>query len=108
MQYLDVNADGDEGSLLEPARQGHCGDPGGGKPSPSTVHPVQYDGAVEGPEWDAQAHVTVKLGSGAEETAISGGEGDGGHRQGFQRLWAPPGDGNILQITGEGDLGNGK
>ena len=47
-------------------------------------------------------------GSGAEETEISGRGGEGGHRQGFQRLWDPPGDGDLLQIPGAGDLGNGR
>ena len=37
--------------------------------------------------------------------AISSGEGEGGHRQGFQRIWAPPGDGELLQIPGTGDIG---
>ena len=60
---------------------------------------------MEVPEWDAQTHSTVKPGSGAEETAINGKGGEGGHRQGFQRLWAPPGDGNLIQIPGTGDIG---
>ena len=47
----------------------------------------------------------MKTGRGAEETAISSGVGEVGHRQGFQRLWAPPGDGDLLQIHGTGDLG---
>ena len=34
----------------------------------------------------------------AEETAFSGVGGEGGHCQGFQRLWEPPGDGDLLQI----------
>ena len=63
---------------------------------------------MEGPEWDAHAHSTMHSGSGAEETAISGRVGEGGHRQGFQRLWAPPVDGDILQIPGAGDLGDGR
>ena len=45
-------------------------------------------------------------GSRAEEKAISSGGGEGGHRQGFQRLWDPPGDGNVLKIPRVGDLGN--
>ena len=45
-------------------------------------------------------------GSGEEETAIIGGGREGGHRQGFQRLWAPPGDGDLLQIPRAGDLGD--
>ena len=44
--------------------------------------------------------------SGAEETAFSGVGGEGGHRQGFQRLWDPPGDGDLLQIPRAGYLGN--
>ena len=60
---------------------------------------------MEGPEWDTQVHGTVHPGSGAEETAISGGGGEGGHCQGFQRLWAPPGDGDLLQIPGADYLG---
>ena len=47
-------------------------------------------------------------GSRAEETAISGGGGEGGHCQGFQRLWAPPRDGDLLRIPGAGDLGGGQ
>ena len=60
---------------------------------------------MEGIEWDAQTHGTVKTGRRAEETAIIGGEGEVGHCQGFQRLWAPPGDGDLLQIPAAGDLG---
>ena len=47
-------------------------------------------------------------GSGAEETAISGGGVKVGHCPGFQRLWVPPGDGDLLQIPGEGDLESGQ
>ena len=36
-------------------------------------------------------------------TAIGGRGGEGGHRQGFQRLWAPLDD-NLLQIPEKGDL----
>ena len=53
----------------------------------------------------AQAHGTVHPGSGAEETEISGGGGEGVHRQVFQRLWVPPGYGDLLQIPGAGDIG---
>ena len=59
--------------------------------------------------WDAQAHVTIHSGRGAEDTEISsGGGGEGGHLQGFQRLWAPPGDGDLINIPGTGDLGYGR
>ena len=68
--------------------------------------PVWHAGVVEGPEWDAQAYVTMHLGSGAEKPTFSGGGGEGGHRQGFQRLWASTGNGDLLQITRSGDLGD--
>ena len=55
-----------------------------------------------------QAHDTVHPGSGAEETEISGVGGEGSRRPGFQRLWAPPGDGDILQIPRAGDIGGGQ
>ena len=58
---------------------------------------------MEGSKWDAQAHSTVQPGSGAEETLIIGGGGEGGHRQGFQHLWVPTEDGDLLQILGTGD-----
>ena len=51
-------------------------------------------------------HGKVHSGNGAEETAISGGGGEGVHRQGFQHLWEPLGYGDLLQIPGAGDLGN--
>ena len=64
---------------------------------------------MEGPEWDAQAHGTMHLGSGAEETAISGeGGGEVGRRQGFLCIWAPLRDGDLLQIPRVGDLGDGR
>ena len=50
-------------------------------------------------------HITIQTGSGAEATEINSRGGNGGHLQGFQRLWEPPGDGYILQIPGTGDLG---
>ena len=45
---------------------------------------------------------------GAEETVFSGRGGEGGHRHIFQRLWAPPGDGDLLKIPGSVDLGGGR
>ena len=60
---------------------------------------------MEVPEWGTQVHGTVHPGSGVEETSISGRGGEGGHRQGFQCLWAPPVDGDLLPIPGEGDIG---
>ena len=60
---------------------------------------------MEGPKWDALAHITVQTGSKAEAKTIISRGGEGGHLQGFQCLWAPPGDGELLQIPGTGDLG---
>ena len=34
--------------------------------------------------------------------------GAGGNIHVIQRLWAPPGDGELLPIPGEGDLGGGR
>ena len=31
--------------------------------------------------------------------------GEGGRLQGIQRLWEPPGDGDLIPIPGTGDLG---
>ena len=63
---------------------------------------------MEGHEWYTQAHGTMHSGIGAEETVIGGRGGVGGHRQDFQSLWAPPGDGDLLQIPRAGDLGDGR
>ena len=38
----------------------------------------------------------------------SGGGGEGYHHQGFQRLWETPGEGDLLQIPGAGDIGDGR
>ena len=45
---------------------------------------------------------------GADETEISGGGGEGGHHQVFQRLWATPGYGDLPQIPDMGDLSGGQ
>ena len=63
---------------------------------------------MEGSKWYSHAYGTVHLGSGAEETTIIGGGVEVSHHQGFQRLWFPPGDGDLLQITGAGVIGDGK
>ena len=63
---------------------------------------------MEVPEWDALTHSTVQMRSRAEATEISSGGGEGGHRRGFQRVWAPPGDGDLLQLPKVGDLGDGR
>ena len=63
-------------------------------------------GAVEFPEWDAKGHGPIQLGSRAEEMAIIGIGGEGVQHQVFQRIWEPPGDGDLLQIPGVGNLVN--
>ena len=63
---------------------------------------------MEGPERDSKAHGTMQLGSGVEEMAISGRREEGGHRQIFQRLWAPPVDSDLLKIPRAGDIGDGR
>ena len=50
----------------------------------------------------------MNSGSGVEKMAISGGGGEVCHHQSFQRLWPPPGDGDLLQIPRAGDLGDGR
>ena len=60
---------------------------------------------MEGPEWDTPTHRKVQTGGGAEATALRSRGLEGGHRQGFQRLWATSEDGDLLQIPGTGDLG---
>ena len=39
---------------------------------------------------------------------ISEGGGEGIHRKGFQNLWMPPGDGDLIKIPRTDDLGSGK
>ena len=69
---------------------------------------VRHVGAMDVTEQDAPAHRAVKWGRGVEVTALGGGGETGGHLQRIQRLWAPPGDGDLLPITGEDDLGGGR
>ena len=63
---------------------------------------------MEGNEWDVPTHSAVQKGSGEEATDINSRRLEGGQRQGIQRLWAPPGDGNLLMIPGKGDIGGGR
>ena len=50
----------------------------------------------------------MQKGSGEETTALGSGGGKGGNHQGIQRLWDPPGDGDLLPKPGTGDLGGGR
>ena len=69
---------------------------------------VWYAGSVEGTEWDAPMHSVVQTGSGEEAMVLSSGGGEGVHHQGFQCLWLPPVDSDLLPIPGTGDLGGGR
>ena len=63
---------------------------------------------MEVAELDAPEHRAVQEGSGEEEKALGGGGGAVGHLQGIQRLWAPPGYGDLLLIPVAGDLCGGR
>ena len=51
----------------------------------------------------ALAHRTMQEGGGAKVTAPGRG-GEGGYMQGFQCVQTPPGDGEIFQMLGAGDI----
>ena len=55
-----------------------------------------------------EVHPAMKEGGGAEATELGRGGGEGGHIQGVQHIWAPPGDDDLLQIPGEVGLSGGK
>ena len=93
---------------MAPACPGYRGDTGGGQPPPPMVTYVQHAGAMEGSERDASAHRTIHEGGGEKEMAPGKGGGEGGHIQGLQRVWTPPGDGDIFQILWAVDLSGGK
>ena len=59
-------------------------------------------------ERDAPAHSVVQKGIGEEVTDLGGRGEAGGQLQGIQRLWAPPGDGDLLPIPGASDIGGGR
>ena len=63
---------------------------------------------MEVDEQDVPAHTTVQEGSGEKEMVLVSRGGVGGRLQGIQRLWAPPGDDDLLLIPGEGDLDSGQ
>ena len=65
---------------------------------------MQHSGAMAVPEWATPAHIVAQEGGGAEATAFGGGKG--GNLKGVQRLWAPPWDGDFLQIPRESDTGS--
>ena len=94
-------------ALLAPAIPGHRDNTGVGKLSPPMVPSVPHSGDVSVPKWSATAHDVVQEGARAEETSAGSRWGTGAYFTGVQHLWAPPGDGNILQIPGEVDLGGG-
>ena len=63
---------------------------------------------MEVTEQDALAHIALQKGSRKEATSIGIVGGEGGHRQGIQRLWALPVDGDLLPIPGTGEIGGGQ
>ena len=63
---------------------------------------------MEVTERDVPAHRSVQEGIREEEMALGGGKGAGCHLQGSQRLWLPPGYGDLLPISGAGDIGGGQ
>ena len=69
--------DGNAGALTAPACPRHRGHYGGGKPPPPTVHPMRHSGHPAGTERQAPCHSSVRQGSGAKETAASGGGNEG-------------------------------
>ena len=77
-------------------RPGHRGGIGVGKPPPPTLPSVQHDGEMLGSEWDTLAHRSMQEGGGAKETAPGRGGAKGGHLQGLQHIWTPPGYGDIF------------
>ena len=81
---------------MTPARTGHCGDLGGGKPNTPTVPYVQHSGVMEGSEWDASAYRTMQEWVRAKETVPGSGGGEVGHLQGLQCIWTPPRYGDLF------------
>ena len=69
--------DGDAGALLSPACSRHCGDSGGRKLPPPTVHPMRHADPQAGPERTAPGHGTVCKGGRAEETTACRGGDEG-------------------------------
>ena len=63
---------------------------------------------MEVAELDAPEHRAVQEGIGEEAKALGRGGGAVGHLQGIQRLWAPPGYGDLLLIPVAGDLCGGR
>ena len=62
---------------------------------------------MEVTEWDAPAYSAVQEGGVEELTTLGSRGGEGGQLQVIQRLWDPPGYGDLLLIPGTGDIGVG-
>ena len=56
----------------------------------------------------ALAHSAMQEGGRAKATAPGSGGVEGVHIKGFQRVWSPPGDGDLFQIIGMVDLSGGR
>ena len=63
---------------------------------------------MEVAEQDTSAHRSVQEVSEEEVMALGVRGGAGSRLQGIWCLWAPPGDGDLLLIPGEGDIGGGR
>ena len=63
---------------------------------------------MEVTEWDVSFHSAVQKEIREEAIALKSVGGEGGHHQGRQRLLAPPGDVDLLLISGMGDIGGGR
>ena len=69
---------------------------------------MQHDGTMAGSERDVSAHRAMQEESGAKETEPGNGGGEGGHIQGLQCVWTPPGYGDLFQIRGSVGLSGKK
>ena len=78
-----VAIDGNAGPFYAQVCTGHRGHFGGGKHPPPTMPLMQHAGALAYTERKAPCYRTVFQGSGAEETAVIGGEIEGEHREGL-------------------------
>ena len=86
------------------ARPGHRGDTRGGKPPQPTVPSLRHASTMAGSERDSLVQRAMQEGGGAKETAPGSGEVEGYQIQSIQHVWTNPGDGDLVQIIGAGDL----
>ena len=65
---------------------------------------MQHFSAMAVFERDASAHRAMQEGKGLKSMASGSRQGEGGHIQVFQLVWTPPGDGDLIQILGIGNI----